>query len=67
MKRKRQLHNRVEAGKGAVAGPHLLDHDAAVAAAKEVNHAAGQNSLTKPIGGLTDRFALGFYGIENGA
>src|SRR5439155_1136350 len=50
VEREGQLDDGIEAGKGAVAGPHLLDHDAAVPGAEDVDHAAGEDRLREPVG-----------------
>ena len=58
MKSQRQLDDRVEAGERAVARPHFLDHDAAVAGAEQVHHSPGENRLGKPVGCLVDGIRL---------
>ena len=58
VKRNRQLDDGIETGKGAVTGPHLLDHDARVAAAENMHHAPGQDRLREPVRRLADRLVL---------
>ena len=50
----RQLDDRIEPRERAVARPHLLDHDAAVAGAEDVHHASGEDRLGEPVGGRAD-------------
>ncbi len=57
----------VEAWEGAVAWPHFLDHDSAVAAAEEVDHAAGEDGLGEPVGGGGDGGGLGIDGVDDAA
>lgn len=57
----------VEAREGAVAWPHFLDHDSAVAAAEEVDHASGEDGLGEPVGGGGDGCGLGVDGVDDAA
>ena len=55
VERKRQLDDGIKARERSVAGPHLLDEDAGMAAAEEVDHAAGLDGFGEPVGGGLDR------------
>ena len=67
VEREREFDDRVEAGKRAVARPHLLDHDARVAGAEEVDHASGADGAGEPVGGGGDGGRLGGDGVNEAA
>ena len=58
VERHRQLDDRVEARVRAVAREHLLDRDARVAGAEEVDEAVGGDGVGAPLAGLLDRLGL---------
>jgi hypothetical protein len=59
-----EFDDRVEAREGAVAGPHFLDQDSAVAGAEEVDHASGEDGGGEPVGSLPDQAQLGVDGEQ---
>ena len=61
----RKFDDGVEARKGAVAWPHLFDHDPAVAGAKNMDHAACEDAFGKMIGHRGDDIELlGDSGVD---
>ena len=64
MKAQRQLDDRIEAGERAVARPHFLDQNPAVARAEQMDHAPGQNRFREPIGRLLNGRLLLLYDGE---
>ena len=58
VKRQRELNDGIEAGEGAVARPHFLHQNAAVAGAKDVHHLSGEDRLCEHVGGLLDERKL---------
>ena len=65
VKAQREFDDRIETGERAVARPHLLDHDAAMAGAEDVDHAARENAFREPVRRLRDRIALALHLIDD--
>ena len=60
----RELDDGIEARKGAIAGPHFFDHDAAVPRPEDVHHATREDAFSEPLGCALDRRQLRFDRIN---
>ncbi len=64
VKAERKFDDGIESGKRAVARPHFLHDNAAVAGAEYMDHAPGQNRFGKPVRRLIDGVALRGHGFH---
>src|SRR4051794_20299156 len=64
MKTEGEFDDRIESGERSVTGPHLLNEDAAVSRAEQMDHAAGENGFAKPFGGLLNLELLERHDVE---
>lgn len=64
VEREGKFDDRIEAGEGTVPRPYFFNHDARMAGAEDVNHAASENGFGEPSGGFADAGLLSGDGID---
>src|SRR6266404_3885076 len=64
MEAQRKLDDWIKAGERTVTGPHLFNHDAAVARSKDMHHPPGEDALGEPIRSALNLGELAFDNIN---